>query len=313
MIAQIFKKILPESIKHEIKHYISGLYLENENKQLETLENKISDISGLYLENENKQLETLENKISDLEVLSHQLLSILNREADIPPPPNKHLQVRVVGGYVPNFIESGFANVYPDLMRALKPAEKELSDFKSILDFGCGCGRAIRALATLLPESDLYGTDIDNEAIEWLTSNYSKYAEFSVAPHLPPTRYSDQKFDFVFGISVLTHLPEEMQFQWLKELNRITKTNGYVLLTTHGKKHYKNFDPKILNIMNTKGFFYSAPEFNYGKSISLPDFYQNAFHSHNYIRSEWSKYFNIVDIQTLGMENYQDIVLLQKR
>jgi SAM-dependent methyltransferase len=195
----------------------------------------------------------------------------------------------------------------------LKPTGKELKDFKSILDFGCGCGRAIRALATLLPGCKLYGTDIDGEAIEWLKRNYSKFAEFSVAPHFPPTIFEDQMFDLVFGISVLTHLPEGMQFQWLKELGRITKPYGYVILTTQGEKFYKGLDAGILDIMNKKGFFYSDPGYNYGKSVSLPDFYQTAFHSHAYIQREWGEYFDVIDIQALGIDNNQDTVLLQNR
>lgn len=256
---------------------------------------------------------SLDEGVNDLGVLARQLQSILQREVGIPLPPPKHLQIRVVGGYTSSFIESGFTSVYPDLNRVLKPIGKELKDFKTILDYGCGCGRAIRALATLLPDSELHGTDIDAEAIGWLKENYSRFGRFSVAPPLPPTIYKDQMFDLVFGISVLTHLPEKMQFQWLGELNRITKPEGYVILTTHGEKHYKNFDPSIVKIMEEKGFYYAEPGgVNYGKIISLPDFYQNAYHSHAYIRREWGKYFSIVDIQALGMDNHQDTVLLRK-
>ena len=263
-----------------------------------------------------EQLQSLEAHVKDIEILLQQVLSILHYETNIPLPPPKHLQIRVVGGYVPEFIGSGFTSIYPTLNRVLEPVGKEVKDFQTILDFGCGCGRAIRALATLTPNSKLYGTDIDEEAIEWLKDNYSKFAEFSVAPNLPPTIYEDQMFDLVFGISVLTHLPEEMQFQWLRELSRITKPGGCVILTTHGEKHYWKLNERIIDIMNKKGFFYYGADesgFNYGKSISLPDFYQTAFHSHAYIRREWGKYFDIIDIQALGIDNHQDTVLLQKR
>ena len=271
------------------------------------IKNQQSQVSSLEL------IEALKVRVDDVEILLKQVLSILHWETHIPLPPPKHLQIRVAGGYVPDFIESGFTSIYPTLNRVLKPVGKELKDFQSILDFGCGCGRAVRALATLIPNSKLYGTDIDEEAIQWLKNNYDNYAEFSIAPHLPPTRYQSQMFDLIFGISVLTHLPEEMQFQWLEELNRVTKLNGYVILTTHGEKHYKGLDAKIVHIMNHKGFYYYEAGFNYGKSISLPDFYQTAFHSHAYIKREWGKYFNVIDIQTLGIDNHQDTVLLQKK
>jgi 2-polyprenyl-3-methyl-5-hydroxy-6-metoxy-1,4-benzoquinol methylase len=339
------KKLIPQSFKNEVKNYITyhlehqksqlaqpQSLLEQQNQldqlqhqlnqqqgQLEQQQSKLEQQQGQLelqqgqLEQQQSQLELQQGQVNDNEVLQQQLLSILHLGVHIPPPPPKHLQIRVVGGYVSAFIESGFTSVYPDLSRALKPVGKELKDFESILDFGCGCGRAIRALATLLPNTKLYGTDIDEEAIAWLTSNYSQFAEFSVAPHLPPTIYEDESFNFIYGISVLTHLPEEMQFQWLSELARITKPNGYLVLSTHGENHYKAFDPEILKIMNEKGFFYCDPGFNYGKSVSLPDFYQNAFHTHAYIRREWSQYFDVIDIQPLGIGDHQDTVLLQKR
>ena len=250
---------------------------------------------------------------SDTEVLLKQLLTILRHEHGLAPPPPKHLQVRVVGGYVPDFLESGFS-IYDDLNCALKAAGKELKDFSRILDFGCGCGRAIRALHTLLPSSQLYGVDIDPEAIEWLRHNYASFATFSVAPHNPPTSLTENQFDFVYGISVFTHLPEDMQFLWLDELRRITKPRSYLILTVHGENHYRNLASDARRIVEEKGFFYSIPEvFNYGRSISLPDFYQNSYHTHEYIKREWAKYFDVLDIQALRMGNHQDTVLLQNR
>lgn len=261
--------------------------------------------------------ESLKTQANDMEILLKQVLSILRWETNLPLPPPKHLQVRVVGKYDEHFINDGMS-FYPVLNRLLRPVGKELKDFQSILDYGCGCGRAIRGLATLLPNNKIYGTDIDGEAIAWLKNNYSKFGEFSVAPHVPPTIYNDQMFDFIFGVSVMTHLPEDLQFKWLEELSRITKPGGYVMLSTHGEKIYRPFGKEIIDIMDAKGFLFHQPDgFNYGKSISLPDFYQTTFHTHSYIRREWGKYFDIIDIQAAGrdqgLDERQDSVLLRKR
>jgi len=43
---------------------------------------------------------------------------------------------------------------------------------------------------------------------------------------MPPMSYEDNMFDFVYSISIFTHLPEDMQFAWLQELQRITKPGG---------------------------------------------------------------------------------------
>ena len=249
-------------------------------------------------------------QVSDIEALLRQSLSTIHHELNIPPVPPKHLQVRVVGGYVPGFIESGF-QTFEDLNEVLKTAGKSLNDFESILDFGCGCGRNIRALRTRLPAATLCGMDIDGEAIGWLTQHYRSFGTFTVAPHNPPTALEDSRFDFIFGISVFTHLPEDLQFAWLEELRRISKPGGYLVLTTHGENHYKNMDSGILKIMKSKGFFYI--DSGYGQRIELPEFYQNTYHSHDYVRREWEKYFDILDIRALGMGNHQDTVLMRNR
>ncbi len=105
-----------------------------------------------------------------------------------------------------------------------------------ILDFGCGCGRVITWLQQLDSKYQYFGTDIDPEAITWCQENLANFGEYAVNPHLPPTEYADNYFDLVYSISVFTHLSEDMQFAWLKELSRITKPGGYLLLTTHNRR-----------------------------------------------------------------------------
>ncbi|MCX6006792.1 MAG: hypothetical protein NTZ34_05970, partial [Chloroflexi bacterium] len=83
--------------------------------------------------------------------------------------------------------------------------------------------------------------------------------------------------------------------------------------TTQGENFWRGGDVQIGEIMESKGFYYGQPGFNYGKSIGLPDFYQVTYHEHNYIKEAWGKYFEVVDIQTLGCDNVQDTVLLRKR
>jgi len=250
--------------------------------------------------------------MSDTEVLLGQLLSVLNRECHVPSLPPRHLQIRIGGQYSADFIDKGY-RICEDLDKGLKAVEKTLDDFQVVLDFGCGCGRTIRPMRALMPSSKLYGTDIDEEAVIWLRTNYGQLAEFSTNSNMPPTVYDANTFDLVIAVSVFTHLPEDMQFAWLAELKRIVRPMGYVLATTHGEKHYRQLDERVQETVNEKGFFYGDLGFNYGKSISLPDFYQNAFHAHDYIRREWARYFEVVNIRTQGIDNNQDLVLMQKK
>lgn len=258
-----------------------------------------------------RQRTLVEERLYDLEVQVAQLQHLLHLVHSFGPLPPKHLQVRVVGSYNGDFIRSGFASVVPQLERALSEAGRRLDEFARILDFGCGCGRAIFALHRLFPDAELHGTDIDPEAIEWLTRHWASAAVYTVTPTQPPSAYRDGEFDLVFGISVMTHLPEDLQLAWLGELRRIVRPGGFVVLTVHGEHHYRSaLSPEQLAVMDDVGFLYSTS--GYGASIALPDFYETAFHSHDYVRRLWGKHFIVRSILPPLPGEHQDTVVLER-
>ena len=125
----------------------------------------------------------------------------------------------------------------------------------TILDFGCGCGRVISSLSKLTG-AQLFGTDIDAEAIEWCNRSLPSVGKFSVNDKLPPFPFDDNAFDLVYSISIFTHLPEDMQFAWLGELNRVLKPSGYAILTTHGSSLFPShlLSAEITSEFNEKEF-----------------------------------------------------------
>ena len=292
------KRLVPRFIKDELKGSIraaSEAYAREVTPPTAELVTQVRELSA---------------KVADLEASAGQLEAVLRHDGTVLPPP-RHMQIRVVGGYVSGFIESGFS-ICDDLNGVLSVAGKSLGDFERILDWGCGCGRTTRALKTLMPQKDIWGSDIDPEAIAWLQKAYSpKYGQFRLAPHAPPLPFENGFFDFVFGISVFTHLPEDMQFGWLTEMQRITRPGGYLIMTTSGEGNYSKLPDDLRRKVEEKGFFYL--DGGYGQSISLPAFYQNTFHSLDYIRREWAKYFDILDMQPTRMQRHQDTILMKRR
>jgi len=251
-------------------------------------------------------IERLEAGRRDLEIRLGQLEDILARETGLLPLPPKHLQERVVGVYVPEFFASGY-QMCGQFNDVLGKAGKELSDFTDILDFGCGCGRTLRALAELMPSARLSGTDIDPEAIQWLKDNYDSIARFEVNTPLPPMPFDDDSFDLVLSVSVFTHLPEEMQFAWLEDTARVTRPGGYMIHTIRAENCFEQITEAQRAAVRENGFLF----IDVMDTDGLPDFYRTTYHSHDYVRKEWGRYFEIVDILEYGVSHNQDAVLIK--
>lgn len=183
-----------------------------------------------------------------------------------------------------------------DIQDALSRVGYDLRSFEQILDFGCGCGRVLLPLSKLTNSSRLYGTDIDQKAIEWCKGHLS-FAKFTTGGGDPPTSYGAETFDLIYAISVFTHLDEDNQFRWLQELRRIARAGGVVLLTLHGAP------------AGGPGF---VVEDTYERGL-FPSWYKNASHSEEYVRDKFSDYFEVLSYIPRGMNNHQDVVLLRKQ
>ncbi len=253
-------------------------------------------------------LASVGKRVEELEIRLGQFISLVSLKDQLPPIPPKHLQIRVAGAYYPTFFQHG-KDMFYDLEDFLKREGLSLFDFDSILDFGCGCGRFMIPMSFLLPPKKISGTDIDKEAIQWFKANYPCFNDLDVNGFTPPTKYADATFDFVFSVSIFTHLPEEMQHVWLKELSRIIKPGGCGIFTTHGENHFHHLNQAAREELMTKGFYYLMRDATDG----LPEFYQTSFHTGEYVQREWSRYFDVLAIRKKGVGKSQDAVLVKKR
>lgn len=159
--------------------------------------------------------------------------------ADGLPVPPARLIVRVAG--TPDaawFLESG-RRAAESIREALERAGTEIEAMDSILDFGCGCGRVLRNWARL--DAHVAGSDLSGGAIEWCRENL-RFARFETNGLSPPLAFDDASFDLTYALSVLTHLPEAIQYDWLDELHRVTRPGAFVLLTTHGERYVERLD-----------------------------------------------------------------------
>ena len=118
--------------------------------------------------------------------------------------------------------------------------------------------------------------------------------------------YKEDEFNFLYSISVFTHLPEDMQFAWLGELARIAKMNAVLLLSIH------NMDllpEKAVVPGDTSGFRYV----NLGLTDGLPNFYQTAYHTHQYVMEHWERYFEVLSVIPKAVAGHQDLVVCRRQ
>lgn len=124
------------------------------------------------------------------------------------------------------------------IREAVANAGTSIDSLGAILDFGCGCGRVARHWKDLRgPE--LHGTDYDPELVGWCRDNLP-FLKVHQNELEPPTELSAGRFDLVYVISILTHLPEELGRRWLEEWGRVLRPGGLLLFTTHGDVHRRH-------------------------------------------------------------------------
>ena len=268
-----------------------------------------------------------------------------------PFPPEDLVNSVRGGGSKGSSFERDFAKHGVDIMEALSKASPvPLADFEHILDFGCGCGRLARMFKGY--PGQITGCDVNPEHIRWMRENLSFMTTVRTG-FSPPLPFPDDTFDAVISISVFTHFTETTQDEFLKELRRITRPDGYALVTVHGSRALERAKTedriyKMLN-MNRSLFEKACEDFNnnrYGfilqhghieklalssaegsktnsgiigriKSKILPykgPFqYGISFIPKPYIHKKWAKHFNIVRIISGAIHDFQDIVVLQPK
>jgi SAM-dependent methyltransferase len=194
-----------------------------------------------------------------------------------------------------------------------RTVNRSLSDFESILDWGCGCGRVIRHFASL-ENSRIAGADIDHDNIEWC-AEHIKFADFHTIPLHPPTGFEDETFDLVFGISVFSHLKEKDHLDWLKELARITKRSGIVLVSTVGEAAVARdrWSEESWRNWRRSGYAVGGDSSDINSFIDDASYYVTAYISSEYVRRVWSRHFEILDIIPAYITNHQDLVVMRKR
>lgn len=174
----------------------------------------------------------------------------------------------------------------------------------SLLDFGCGCGRVIRYFSNLTGAA-IHGSDYNERLVEWCSVNL-KFATFRPNQLEPPLSYDAATFDFVYSLSVFTHWGENLQLAWMKEMRRIIRPGGYLLMTIHGESYLKGLSD-LERAQFASGELVVRRGHLPGKNICT------AFCSEQYVRTRLADGCSVVDFVPEGAlgNPTQDLYLLR--
>lgn len=181
----------------------------------------------------------------------------------------------------------------------------EIGQFRSLLDFGCGCGRVIRHWKGF-PHLRSHGTDYNPQLVAWCAGALPS-AAFATNNLAPPLPHRDGSFDLLYSISVFTHLPEELQRPWMDELARVLRPGGVAMITTKGRSRLdaltvserRRFDRGELVVQEAR---------HAGGNLCA------AFHPERYVREALSERLEVLDFvpATAESEQSQDVTVFKK-
>lgn len=158
---------------------------------------------------------------------------LLKRELTTPVPPADF--IFLVNGHrnEANFAVSRVATV-ANIIELLAEAGVDYRKFRSVLDFGCGCGRVLAGWEHLISAgSKLHGFDINSSLIKFCQENIP-FATTATSDYFPPLPIADGSIDFAYAASVWTHLSLPASVQWAGEFARVIAPGGTALVSYHG-------------------------------------------------------------------------------
>ena len=244
-------------------------------------------------------------------------------ELEGTPVPGPDLLLRILPEPNPLLYKASGLFSYSCFLAALA-GRVDLATCPRMLDWGCGSGRLASLFLATRPGPEVFGCDIDGEATAWCAANLPG-GQFTKSGPYPPLPYADGFFPFAIAYSVFTHLGSEVQKTWLEELRRVIAPGGILLATVNGlqlaawtfpetgrSRLSRLLFPRRRPAFLEPGFFDSGADPALD-GVAPEGYYRGVFQTPEWTRTEWSRFFEVVEVLEAGMHGFQDIVVLRRR
>jgi len=187
-----------------------------------------------------------------------------------------------------------------NMKRYLLNSGVDINSLQSILDFGCGTGRLIVGWYLDNPKRRLAGCDINSELLDWAMDSLPQSIDWRRSFLTPPLPYASKCFDFIYLVSVFTHLSLTSQYLWIEELKRIIRPSGCLLITLQGEVYVRLFLPQKVEEFSKKGYIETANTDEGSNSFST-------YHSFEFVKELFCD-FDILGYYPRGSINYPEVV-----
>ncbi len=266
-----------------------------------------------------------------LQVLIDSLREPVARDVRLPGFPPESLQRQFVGSAGVDTLREAF-QFYRTVKGYSARERRPIAANDRILDFGCGWGRMVRLFLKDVLAGNIVGVDVDPDVVAICKATFP-YGTFRVVPPVPPTDLPAGHFDIAYAYSVFSHLNEPTHLQWVRELARILKPGGLLLVTTQGRNfiHFcasirlqgnlesgwhqalaRSFtDPDAALAAYDRGEFLHEP--TGGGDHRPASFYGETLIPRGYVERRWSPYLALVDFRDDPTWLPQALIVMRKR
>jgi SAM-dependent methyltransferase len=228
-------------------------------------------------------------------------------------------------GYTPGFDGTYWLSGFEDYLKIMEFVKKFSLEPKAVFDFGCASGRVIRHFAAQTEIPEIWGSDINARHIRWLCEHLPHTVKPIFNHCIPTLPIPDKSIDVISAFSVFTHI-DTFETCWLAELRRILSDDGFAYLTVHNEDTWEMISDQVDNEENrlVQSMLRIDPTVREALQGPLPDtrtvyrfsqsgpYRAQVFHSNNYLRQVWGRFFEIEEILP-GHHIRQTVLVLRKK